>query len=867
MNRYCICPLLIAVFFTPACKTLKKNNANDTVHLPEVAVSAHSTLDVYRAVPDKQWWLVHTAINISFDVAQRAAAAKATLVLHPYFYPADSLWLDAKDMEIYSVESNGQPLSYRYNDSAKLLVRLPRTYSRKDTLLLDIGYKAMPYKKLAGGSSAIAEDRGLYFVNADAKEPYQPLQIWTQGETESNSHWFPTFDNPSYRSKFTISIQVADSLKTLSNGLLASSVKGKNGMRTDTWQQKLPIPPYLAMMAIGNFSVAKDVWNGKEVSYYVPQEYGRYARDIFGNTPEMLGYFSGLLGVTFPWDKYAQVVCYDYVSGAMENVSASLFGAFNLKDERQMLDDNNDYIVAHELFHQWFGDYVTAESWSNLTLNESFADYGEHLWAAHQYGEDARQDRWFSGLGRYLGQAQTNDPPLARYHYFDKEDMFDRVTYSKGGLILHYLRGLAGDEAFFASLNKYLRQNALGAAEVAQLRLAFEAVTGKDWHWYFDQWYNKGGHPVLDIVQQTDSAKRQVHVIVHQVQPDSVGLYTLPVKALALYGNSLDTVSVTIAHLADTFSFAWKGNDAPQVIMDGLGWVPGKINSRRSVSDWAKVYHLTPDYLNKRIAIEALADKQTNDTARNAILEAMNSPVPLLQTLAISLYDYQKFNSDNVKNTLSLIAKNNQENKVKEAALKALAPMALKENIGLYQDLVGHNSYRVASAALAALNKTNHNLAEATARALRPDTMQGNMLLFEAAEVMARDGKESDMAFFKNKTLHLYERNRSAIYSAWEEYLDALPAGNTFNDGVAFLSTLANNNPNAMAGFSPASTIFEVYKNAHRKVGAVTSKELVDNWKAKRDTALAAWQQYRGKATNDKIKMLAEKLEKENGDK
>src|SRR5690606_18395002 len=96
--------------------------------------------------------------------------------------------------------------------------------------------------------------------------------------------------------------------------------------------------------------------------------------------PEMIGLYSKLLGVDYPWNKYSQVVVRDYVSGAMENTTATLHGDYVQRTPREMLDENFDKAestTAHELFHQWFGDYVTAESWSNITVNESFANYSE----------------------------------------------------------------------------------------------------------------------------------------------------------------------------------------------------------------------------------------------------------------------------------------------------------------------------------------------------------------------------------------------------------------------------------------------------------------------------------------------------------
>jgi aminopeptidase N len=128
-------------------------------------------------------------------------------------------------------------------------------------------------------------------------------------------------------------------------------------------------------MGVGEYSIIKDSYKGKEVSYYVEKEYAPVARKIFGNTPEMIKFFSEKLGMDFVWPKYSQIVGRDYVSGAMENTTATLHQETAYQDARQLLDGNVwEDVISHELFHHWFGDLVTAESWSNLTVNESFAD-------------------------------------------------------------------------------------------------------------------------------------------------------------------------------------------------------------------------------------------------------------------------------------------------------------------------------------------------------------------------------------------------------------------------------------------------------------------------------------------------------------
>jgi len=220
----------------------------------------------------------------------------------------------------------------------------------------------------------------------------KPTQLWTQGETEGSSVWFPTIDTPSERMSQEIFITTRKDFQTLSNGQLVYSNFNDDDTRTDYWKQDLEHPPYLTMMAVGDFKIGRDEWQDSKgrivpVDYYVEPDYANYVFQIFGDTPEMMTFYSELLNYDYPWDKYAQIIVRDYVSGAMENTTATIYGEYVNQTSRELIDDNNETTIAHELFHHWFGDLVTCESWSHLPLNESFATYGEYLWLEHKYGK------------------------------------------------------------------------------------------------------------------------------------------------------------------------------------------------------------------------------------------------------------------------------------------------------------------------------------------------------------------------------------------------------------------------------------------------------------------------------------------------
>lgn len=412
----------------------------------------------YRAFATKVNDLVHTKLEAKFDYAKQYMYGKVWLTLKPHFYATDSLQLDAKGLTINKLEivKAGKKTALQFtNDKEYLHIKLDKTYKGGEAYTIYIDYIAKPNELEVKGSAAISDAKGLYFVNPKGEEKNKPTQIWTQGETEANSAWVPTIDRTNQKTTTEFYLTVPAKYVSLSNGKLVSQTKNADGTRTDYWKMELPHAPYLMFMGFGDFAIVKDSYKGKEVSYYVEKEYEKVARKIFGLTPEMMKFFSEkVTGVDYPWNKYAQMVGRDYVSGAMENTTSTLHGEGSQQNARELLDGNGwEGTIAHELFHQWFGDYVTAESWSNITVNESFADYSEYLWQEYKYGKDAALEVNNAGLLRYLSNPADAKKDLVRYYYADKEDVFDNVSYPKGGRILNMLRHYIGDSAFFKSLN------------------------------------------------------------------------------------------------------------------------------------------------------------------------------------------------------------------------------------------------------------------------------------------------------------------------------------------------------------------------------------------------------------------------------
>lgn len=681
-------------------------------------------LSIYRATPEKENDLIDTKLEVSFDYKKQYLYGKEWVTLKPHFYETDQLTLDAKGMdikEIAIVEGNKNiPLKYTY-DNEQLFITLNRSYKRTEKYTIYIDYTSKPNELIDKGSKAITSAKGLFFINPLGTED-KPIQIWTQGETEASSAWFPTIDKPNQKTTSQIAMTVEAKYTTLSNGKLISQKTNDSGTRTDTWKMDEPNAPYLFMMAVGDFKIYKDSYKGKEVSYYLEPKYAPYAKQIFGKTPDMMGFYSDMLGVEYPWVKYSQIVARDYASGAMENTSATLHGEYVQKTDRELLDDNQESTIAHELFHQWFGDYVTAESWSNLTMNESFATFGEVLWHGYDEGQDAEDRSRYGKLENYLRSQKNGDSEiLARFHYKHMDDMFDNISYSKGSIILYALKDQMGDEAFFASLNLYLETNKYKSGEPHQLRLAMEEVTGKDWLPYFTQWYYNAGSPILNIEYGYANGKATINV--KQVQESSVQTFSLPLK-VDYYVNGIKiTKDILIDKREQNFSFDMPSQ--PELIdMDVDKILVGQIIDSKKAADYLYQYKNAPSYFNRIEAIKFAAKDQSQESQLILLagLTDQQDDLRVLSIKAINLNDKQ-IKKEPLK-TLLILSKSDKKTIVRAAAIIKLAETGNKKYKGLMQESIKEQSYNVIAAGICGLVKYNAEEADKALNSLDEDTQK-----------------------------------------------------------------------------------------------------------------------------------------------
>jgi aminopeptidase N len=471
---------------------------------PTAAAATPAETEPLKTAVDRPADIQHIRLDLDLFLAEKRIAGTATIDLVP-LRPLNSVRFDAVGHEVSSVTLDGNRLSFQ-NTGTELLVEFPDARRKGERLKLVVAYQVRDPKD------------GLFFFGPSAAEPKVPLQMWTQGQAIGNRRWFPCFDHPNEKQTTEIFATVDAGMEVLSNGRLVGRETLAGGKRERFhWRQSEPHVSYLVTLVAGKFAVGRESWRQIPVTYYVPVDRGAEIAPTFGRTREMLEFFSTRFGVDYPWEKYAQVVVEQFVSGGMENTSATTMTEGMMVDQRGLLDENSDWIVAHELGHQWWGDLLTCKDWSHLWLNEGFATWCEVLWAEQKYGRDegAYQLHRKSVAARG-GLARTR--PVVDRRYPNPDAMFDSRAYPKGGWILHMLRTQLGDEDFFAALKRYATEYRYQSVETSDFRRVLERHTGRSLERFFHDWTERPGCPEVTVITEYEPADRQVKLTIRQTQ-------------------------------------------------------------------------------------------------------------------------------------------------------------------------------------------------------------------------------------------------------------------------------------------------------------------------------------------------------------
>jgi aminopeptidase N len=379
-------------------------------------------------------------------------------------------WLHSA-MYITAVKVDGRVVAWRRLDTEVIEVLLGRSFARDETFELQVRYHGPP--ETIGWGSIVFETQGRAPVVSTLSEPWYSYT------------WWPVKEDNRDKASGELLITVPDDLTAVSNGVLVAVDNIAGGKRRFHWSTEYPMSPYLFAFSATRYNTFGDSYvhsaGSMPVEFFVyPSSDTSENRALWRLSVDMLAAFGDLYG-PYPFidEKYA---IYEFPwGGGMEHQTATGQGGFS------------EYLTAHELAHQWWGDMVTCATWSDIWLNEGFATYSEALWFEHKSGTPDP-----SALRMAMNQRRPSS--LSGTVYVHEPSSVARIfssnySYRKGAWVLHMLRGVIGDEAFFAALGAYRERFEYRSATTEDFREVVEEVWGEDLDWFFDQWVYGGGAP------------------------------------------------------------------------------------------------------------------------------------------------------------------------------------------------------------------------------------------------------------------------------------------------------------------------------------------------------------------------------------
>jgi aminopeptidase N len=473
--------------------------------------------------------------------------------------------LDAINLRIDSVTSGGQGLAFDTETMPnKLTITLTPSMISQDSISIDVWY-----------AHVSVENRGYYYYDKNPGVTLERL-AYTFTEPYDSPYWFPCVNDPSIKAPCSINIRVPQGYLAASNGLLKQTTDNGDGTLTFQWDEPHPIAMYLMVVTISKYSTFSHFYHrvapqsdSVEIKYYIWQADSAgstyNAVTSFANVVDMMTFYSTVFG-KYPFDKYGMASVYPFGAGGMEHQTMTTI-------HRNWLENGGSQNgIAHELAHQWWGDMVTCGTFADIWLNEGFATYSEALWEEHFYGS-ARFSSLMSGIQHFNDgswQVPIYNPP--------QNYLFGDIEYSKGAWVLHMLRGLLGDSAFYSVFETYRQRFEYKSATTGDFAAAASSVAGRDLSWFFNQWIYGKGWPIYAYRWTTQSGASGYDAKVDIQQQQEEDVFQMPVQ-LKLEGGGRDTVVIadnTMRNQSFSFVIPFRPDT---VYLDPGGWILKQVSS------------------------------------------------------------------------------------------------------------------------------------------------------------------------------------------------------------------------------------------------------------------------------------------------
>ncbi len=534
--------------------------------------------------------VLHYKLDINLEMTSNALSGRSIMKMR-LKENVDSLTLYAVGLALDTVRVNGVKKKIRWGTRGDSLgetftIDLNGRQNAGDTLLIDIAYRRLQ------GVRRTSSRQGYYFF---ADTIGLPSNLgYTFSEPSDARFWFPCYDQPWEKATAEVNITVPAGYVAASNGKLLGTTSNGNGTVTWLWAQNQPIATHLLCMTVSRFSVSslpyvKSTGDTIPLQYYSwnapPFVDSAWTTGFLPTVRQMVSAYSGLLG-EYPFDKYGMTTIVPFGYLGMEHQTITTMNRYYA---------TSHWVVSHELAHQWFGDNVTCGTWADIWLNESFATYCEALWREHLYGFDSLKAYMRDTLSQFQfvsWQGAIYDPVAQGF------DLFTRSVYSKGGWVLHTLRGVVGDSVFFNALRVYQKQYGGKSAITSELQAIVDSVSGSDMTWFFNQWIYGSGWP--KYASRFSWNADTISYTIQQNQDAAWPTFRMPILVRAYYGASHRDYIVHDSLRLQTFKLPLI-TQPDSVALDPEGWVLKQIVSFTDVGEsegQPSVFRLDQNYPN-----------------------------------------------------------------------------------------------------------------------------------------------------------------------------------------------------------------------------------------------------------------------------
>lgn len=461
--------------------------------------------------------------------------------------PTSSIMLNAAALDIDSASLTGQGL--------KALNLAPVLDDRQETLSFTLPRELAPGRyrlELAFRGKINREGRGLFYVNYQVGKADKKLIATTMEPTDAR-RMLPTWDEPSFRAKFRLSVDLPAGLKAFSNTPVDRQSLLPGARQRISFKPTPKMPSYLVVLAAGEFERISTKQDGVEIGVVTTE--GKKDRGAFalGASRDLLHFYNNYFGVPYPLAKLDHVAIPNGFNGAMENWGAIVYNENTLlydprtspEHVRQMTFSVN----AHEMAHQWFGNLVTMAWWDNLWLNEGFAS-----WMASK-ATDHFHPEWRPYLANIadrervmnLDSRKTTHPIQTPVETeAQAADAFDDITYEKGQAFLRMLEAYLGEDAFRKGIRAYMAKHQYSNTTSSDLWTALERASGKPVGRLASDWTTQPGFPLIKVEQACEDGKRKVTLSQQQFRLDEPApenrLWNVPLQVGTVNGKAMTTL-------------------------------------------------------------------------------------------------------------------------------------------------------------------------------------------------------------------------------------------------------------------------------------------------------------------------------------